>query len=481
MADQSSSLIAQMMQGVQAQQQDAQAQQAQQEKDELGDLTGNLLKGFLMQTAPGQPVSREEFDQRFRQNMSPAREILANVMMGISSSFTGQKFQAVREQAWQQEQQTEVLRQQAEQQRSQQMIGMMTILQREAEARRQAAAQNELTQIRQISDANTRQMKMLELAMKNHWDEKRFNSEVELNTAKMKQDAEKMEWEKWKARSKNSDPLMDAAVNSVIPQLEAAGLDLTKPENQDQMWKQAFVVYEQLLAKKESTEAKFNPKSERPLRLQLFQVTGEDGKQYSVGVNPYTNQVIGGTKIGTNLNGEKLQKVLAMQQATSSLRMALEFAKQYPQDLGTYANMLSPTIRARLGQLPASERTVRGLFNNAIAEYLRSESGLSMTESERSFLREGVPETFEKPEVFFPAAQSFLVMMEAGKFRTQYGLDLDLTKTLKKMHTHSVEQIKRGNLQGVKIPSTDLLLQDAAYENGVTLVKTPTGGWEIAR
>ncbi len=91
--------------------------------DPTAPMAEDILRGLFSQSMPQDQRPQDNFGQLFRQSISPAKEFLANVMNGMSASFGGQKFQSVRDQAFEQytkeqelSQRRDALRQQAMQQ-----------------------------------------------------------------------------------------------------------------------------------------------------------------------------------------------------------------------------------------------------------------------------------------------------------------------------------------------------------------------------
>ena len=96
--------------------------------DDLEPLATSFLRGFMDQNSQRGELPVQSFDQQFRQSVSPAREMLANALMGMGSSMTGQKFRSLREQQYEefQNQQKQAFQQQQLQQQMKQHVAQIS-------------------------------------------------------------------------------------------------------------------------------------------------------------------------------------------------------------------------------------------------------------------------------------------------------------------------------------------------------------------
>ncbi len=118
--------------------------------DEEPSMSEQILNGFLERfIKPDEvtPPHAQSFDEYFSKTVSPARNAVANIMMGMGAGLTGQRFQSVREQRlkqWQDQQQQAFEEKKLQQQKVLEAVQTARIMAaKEMEARQDAAKQQQ--------------------------------------------------------------------------------------------------------------------------------------------------------------------------------------------------------------------------------------------------------------------------------------------------------------------------------------------------
>lgn len=445
------------------------------------EVLDNTLKGFLSQASQtGEMPTREEFDKRFRSNMSPAREFLANFFTGFSDNMAGRQFRSVKEKAWNQERQVVEERQRTQQQKQQFAMQMANMVQREIESRRDTQQKEQFAQIKQIEDENKQQIELMKFMATNKIDQGKLN--VLEGQFKLAQDkaAKDQELKQFEAQD-TGNSLFDAARRTVMARLQSQGADLTDAKVQKQMWEETATQWQNLEEVKAKSSAKYSKVGQGPLPY-IMPILNPDGQQGIALFDRRSGQSMGGQFIGRKVTPAMLEEVQQVRGAAQSLRTAVSLAQDSKDAVGTFVQMVPPDLRSKLGTMPSDERAIRAFITDGISTYMVSKTGKAATDAERKWLMQGLPQLYEKPENFYPAMAAFTTMFDAAALRTQHGLELDLTPALKKYTDMAKGYIRKnnGSAKGLPIPSADEMVNEAARLQGKVLRKNVWGTLEVA-
>jgi hypothetical protein len=431
-------------------------------QDDLEPISTEILRGFFRGGLPN--AKTPEFGQIFRQSITPGREFLANLMNGVSASFLGTKFQTVREKAFEQFVTQQKLEQDRQQTRGQLMQGMASLAQHTIQQRGERAVRLAVEKARLADNEQDRAIRIAQAqqtAERWNLDLQKFLTEEDRQNAQM---------------ADAGPPLFKAARRIVESRLKLNNVDLNSPAGHNQLMTETVKEWEKL----EAAEAKITASNRPAPQPYIFTTTGPDGGFYIGAMDKRSQEIIGGKYIGRKLTAEQIDAVNNLRAASDNVRNALAVAQNSPDALGGFAQQLPPELRARLGALPASERSLRLYMNSAVSSYIQSVSGKAVTDVERKFLTEGLPKVYEKPENFFPGAYAFASMLDAARMRSQYGLEIDLAKPMQTYMTKMQEHIKKtGSAKGLKILSSQEFLDYALKGYGKKLKQGPFGTMEL--
>jgi hypothetical protein len=230
---------------------------ADQDDDELESLTSSFLRSFLERASlRGEPPSAQIFEEKFRKSVSPARELLANVLKGMGTSLTGQKFLTVRQQAWQ-DYMTEAEMKQRQQQLDQQKAAQMAqIAQGLYQQRQQQIAQQRIAAIKSAQSSEDRAFQavklMEELGIK--------REELEQRLAIHRENLEQK-------KSEHKDPLFDTAYKQVRSEMAGQGIDPDDPGNAEFLNKEATRIANEMFATRQMLEEKYKKPKQPGMNL----------------------------------------------------------------------------------------------------------------------------------------------------------------------------------------------------------------------
>jgi hypothetical protein len=461
--------------------QDAEAAAAQEDAEtrDLGDMAKNYLRGFLKSASPaGQEPSAAEYDQRFRRNTSPARELLANILYGMSDSLTGQKFRTVQQRRFEQDIAVEQLRQQEAARQQQGQFAAMQVLQRELESRREVSMRRDLENIRQVGERQAARQKMVEFLMK-------YNVDVaQLHETQRKNDADEA-WRAEQIRVSQKDPLLAYAFNEARAEFEANGQNPLTPENRTLVHDRAREIAEEIYQKRQAVAAANRP-ARGPRELRPRYITQKI-------TNAWGNEEVGTINMDTGERGfsppwwpkstppkaptaEQRNKLDNSLGAVDALRMAINTIAKNPNDTVGPWQLLPLSMQSAFRDIRPGERNALVWFNKAISREILAMSGVATSGREEDRLMKGLPATFEKPANFVPGAMSLLAVLEAQVVRSQAGIDpneLDLADYWMQLQDFAQQRIKAGKT--FKVPSAKQIIETVAKAKGKTLIYDDEG------
>jgi len=423
-----------------------------------------FLNGLIEQTSQrGEVPPAQLFQQRYRQSVSPAREFLANVFYGASAGASGERYRSLKERRWAQfqEEQKLILEEKAREQ--ERRLQLMNILGQMLRAKQENDTQMAIAGLR----ASTQEQANKIAAIRAHVDLERLGMDAE----KMRHELELRQF----AAGDSGNPIIDFARRIVMARLRNEGVDLTTPAGQNRWAIETKAEWEKLL----KTENELNPRA-RIFMPRSHMVLGPDGNNYTVITDPFTGQVVGGAYVGRNVSEGMLESANMLRRASDSVRTALSISQNNPGSTGQWEQMIPVSVRAKLRTLTSPERQVRLFFNKAVSDYVLSISGKAVTNAERQFILQGLPEIYEKPESFYPSAYAFAVLLDSAALRTQYGIDMDMSKAMQMYLNAMTEHIKKyKTIQGFQFLTAEQFLEKAAEINGKKLRRGLWGQLEV--
>jgi hypothetical protein len=195
----------------------------QSSSDDLETMSSEILRGFFQGSMP--PSQTPNFGDAFRQSISPGREVLANMLNGVSASLLGTKFQTVRDQAFQQFATQQRLEQERQATRGQLMQGMAQQAQQIMQQRAQRAMQRSIEEARLADNEQDRALKIAQAQQV----ASRFGFDLQKEINLDKDRAEDRRIAEIRAQRTGND-LYDIAKEVVTPGLVAKGIDLKSPQ-----------------------------------------------------------------------------------------------------------------------------------------------------------------------------------------------------------------------------------------------------------
>lgn len=231
-------------------------------------FSDTTLRGMIQPQATQIPA--------FKDTTSPARNLLANMFLGMGASLTGQKFQSIQEQKYQRY--VENLKLQQEQQlRNQQLqIGMANVYQKALKDRNNLAFKQSVQQIKNEKDATTQQFLINKWEAQHQLDWAKYNQQNDRFEALQKHMNNQDEQAKENADPKIKDPDYLRAVAMVTSQYDKAGQDYNDADIKPKFLQNV----EDLTMAIKAREAQMRAQSsQKPPQAQMI---GPDGKAFLV-------------------------------------------------------------------------------------------------------------------------------------------------------------------------------------------------------
>lgn len=186
--------------------------------DNVSPMTDDILRGFFHSAMP--PDSNApDFGTQFRQSVSPARELLANMLNGVSSSLLGTKFQSVRDQAFAQYQQEQKLQLEKQQLQQHTLSTAANLAQQMQQQKGEEALKRDIESVRTAEKGTDQEIALMKL--------KQTAQQYNINVASL---LEKMSHDK-ADEQKMSDKFYEDARRQALSLYKSQGLDPEKPEN----------------------------------------------------------------------------------------------------------------------------------------------------------------------------------------------------------------------------------------------------------
>ncbi len=459
------------------------------DEDDL-DFAETAMRGFFERFNNKQQPTRKDFDSQFRQSISPAREFLANFFLGMSSGMAGQKFTSVRERKYNEWMEKQQLEQRDRAQAAQEMNQLFTNA-RYIYLQKQNAKSKEY-------------LKELDIAAKDKLAADNRAHQVGLAHLKQKFNMETLEqkesftnsWNKIKEFLPN-DATYQVAMSRVLAEATATdpNFDPTQIMNNPKLMNQVNAEYHKELEYEYNLKNKFGTQrmsigellerraAEHPYTnsygdLETYTtVPGKGIVAQPMGdlVDPASNKVVGRTKIPIRvLPPAAVERLSKEEEVLGAMRGVIDAVRQHPDDIGKAFQAVSPTVRSFIGQLPSGERNIRVLLNAAVSMRLLAISGVAVSNTERTFLQQGLPKVFEKPENFLPGAVAFHNMIAATVMREKAGISLNDLDMYEVMNSFFDDYVKNP-LAYKRIPTPEDFIRLAAKQKNKKVIYDAKG------
>lgn len=187
-------------------------------QDTNSSLTDDVLRGFFKSAMPPND-NTPDFGSQYAQSISPARELLANMLNGVSSSLLGTKFKTVRDQAFEQYQQEQKLNLEKQNLQRQTLSTAATLAQQMQKQKAQDALERDIESVKSAQKGTDQEIALMKL--------KQTADQYGINVASL---LEKMQHDK-ATESKMSDKFYEDARQQALALYKSQGLDPEKPEN----------------------------------------------------------------------------------------------------------------------------------------------------------------------------------------------------------------------------------------------------------
>jgi DNA-binding XRE family transcriptional regulator len=223
----------------------------------LESISSSFLRSFLERASlRGEQPSAQIFEEKFRQSVSPARELLANVLKGMGSSLTGQKFLTVRQQAWEQYMADAEMKQRQQQLEQQKVAQMAQVAEGLYRQRQQQSAQQRIAAIKAAQTSEDRAFQAVKL--------------MEELGIKREDLAQRLQIHKENLEQKNNehkDPLFDTAYKQVRSEMTGNGIDPDDPANSEFLNREATRIANEMFATRQMLEEKYKKPKQPGMNL----------------------------------------------------------------------------------------------------------------------------------------------------------------------------------------------------------------------
>ena len=416
----------------------------------------------------------DDFQNQFRQGVSPAREILANMMGGVSSKLMGTQFKPLRQRVFEEYEKQEKLKQ------SEEKMVLLDQQKQQAEQRLMTVAQI-ASKDRQDATAARREGAL----MRNAVAEGRLD--VAQQMAKISEDKYLLDKDKWEmmgeldaqlrmARTRNAGAgAFEEAGESLIRQ----GLDPTDPD---------FITRQLKLAEEINKTKPIRPRQgPGPNTGPVKDVVNAFGETDWVRVSPMgpikfnrDAQTWEPVKGAIRNYSDAEQKVIRDNfAAAEDGRRIAAFVLQNPQSVRTMGQAwatLAPQWTNLSGVQDPKELGVANLMGNALATRVRSYSGAQVTDQERGFFEKLSASPLDTPRNAVSKAFVTSVIQDAAAIRDSLNINakvddvLDFGAVMSDVLAMIEKADKLGRLQNLRLPSRRTIVEEAARAKGRTAV-----------
>ena len=391
-------------------------QQREREEEDINDFSRAAIRGAFTQDVPLPSQQLEQFNQKFRQSVSPAREMLANFVRGFGSSTTGQKFVSLRQEKLN-EFSADIVAKQNEAKRKAdlalQAMGEIRLIRKQDEDR-------DFKLIENATDEQARVEAISKFSAQYGLDRLNFNLNLSKFNQQLKEfDVAQME----KEEPKNPQ---DALFNITRGELTKKGVDLTTPEGKLQLQTEAFEKFKAY----ELLKVKSRPVSQQPLyRSEPYEdIEGNTGISYYNARNPgeFGTYTMGGPLPGfIPAKATPAQQLgwQAGQTSLANLRVAAEAVMKTPDFGGIKGTTPAIKFQNFFGDsfgMSADQRQAISSSGIAIVDYVKEKSGVQVTDRERAWIQQSFPQNINNQKDFVQATAVVLGPLMSAMVNKQY-------------------------------------------------------------
>jgi DNA-binding XRE family transcriptional regulator len=232
----------------------------------LESISSSFLRSFLERASlRGEQPSAQIFEEKFRQSVSPARELLANVLKGMGSSLTGQKFLTVRQQAWEQYMADAEMKQRQQQLEQQKVAQMAQVAEGLYRQRQQQSAQQRIAAIKAAQTSEDRAFQAVKLMEELGIKREDLAQRLQIHKENLEQ-----------KKNEHKDPLFDTAYKQVRAEMSSYEIDPDDPANAEFLNREATRVANEMYATRKLLDEKYKKPKQPGMNLgqlaQLYQL-----------------------------------------------------------------------------------------------------------------------------------------------------------------------------------------------------------------
>lgn len=443
-------------------------------------LAGRAAAAGLENTVRTQgSMDMPSFQETFRRGMSPAREILSNVMAGVSSKMLGTPFKPVRQRMFEEYERQEKLKQNEERMQNTLMIAQA------ADERARAAA----TQASADRQAATNVRAHLGI-MKNAVDQGKLD--VAKTLATIAEDRNLREEEKQALMLQIDADLKRAKIGTAASgSFEEAGQAL---RNQgDDPTSEGFVERQLELAGKIEAlrkQGKFASRGPSPFtgtqikdvqnafgEMEYVRVGGAGGPVNATTGQPHTGPI----RPFSDLEVKEIQNNFT---AANEGRQIAAFVLQNPSAVRTTGHVwaqIAPNLTNLSGIQNPKELGVANLMGQALATRVRAFSGAQVTDRERQFFEKIAASPLDTPRNAVAKAFVASVIQDAAAIRSSLNINaetedlFDFAVVMTDVLAIIDKADKAGKLSSIRLPSRKFLVEEAARAKGKTVIFDAAG------
>ncbi len=464
--------------------------------DDEESLANRFLRGYITRASKaGEMPSPEQFDQRFAKSVSPAREVLANALFGMSAGLTGTQFRGLRERKFD-EYKVQVDQQERRQAHEQQLVTNIMQLQEKARIAKEAnKVKVDLAEAARAQTSAQWKEKMLQMATKNNID----ISKLGLEDRKVKVAEGGLDLKKQQAMAErdNFKDVKDAdlqwGLKEAAARMRGEGKDPHAPENQNDLYDTANDLSSTLYRNRQKANNEF--KKESGPKYQKLLIQGPDNVEVG-SFDPTTGAIHSGPSYW---NKDKEGNILPQQYSVSpaerasfkeeqaaidSFRQVLNVASSNPSAVGGMLKNLPAAMQAYFkGDIPRDNRQIQSFLQQGFNQYLKAGSGKQVTVSEEGRYSKGMPKIYESAGTFVPGMMMTLNFMEATMLRKKYNInpeEIGFADIYEAKEKAAIEELKAAKREGrppvLPNDSAQSILKNAILSKGKTpIIDESTG------
>lgn len=432
------------------------------QNNEVSSLALQAVRGLL--NPPPTPDLNQQFNQQYRQSVSPARNLLANILLGVGSGLTGTPFASAKDIAFRRFVQGQKL---MEDEQANQRLAAANAL---GPLASMINNRNSVTAQQQMANARNAITMESDAARNQH---NQFMEALGLGNYNLnKQKADETSKQNTIKNNTAYTGMMKDADTQARQTLQSQGVDPNDPQNFGVLNATRTKVYSDLLNKTESTKAKYRP-SPQPPSTQLKEQTDSTGMTTLNIWNPKTQSYSpmpddNGDPIKYNKGTAESQKQYAsLLKARDDVNTAMAMAARNPTAVGQWVDAMPAAFQAAIGRNPTIQRVISIFGNQGQLLKTISQSGAQFSEREIDMISQYFPKLFENPNQVQAGLGILSAMLSADALRQKYGAssdNMDFAPILSSYFTAVNKQIEaapRGATLTITPLNADILLQKA--------------------